>query len=138
MKWKKRGERAVSTVSTPGNRIRAANDTEGSREGRVQANPGLHPLCSVEWEISAFTFILAPTQHSLLLVFLTSQGQNQANPPTQSLSKFYVFKMDHRTRRYLKEMTRDEISDTHNDREGHGRPVLGGSRQSCCCPSPCL
>lgn len=95
-----------------------ANDSEVSGRAEYRQIPGLHPLCSLEWGISAFAFIPPPTPDSLLLVFLTSQVQNQANPSTQSLSKFYIFKMDPRARRYLKEMNRDEISDTHNDLEG--------------------
>lgn len=47
-----------------------------------------------------------------------SQGQNQGKPTHSQLSEFYIFKMDHRTRRYLKDMNRNGISDTYNDLKG--------------------
>lgn len=49
--------------------------------------------------------------------------------------------MDHRARRYFKEMNRNEISDTHGGLTGSQRlPALSlsGSWLSCYCSSPCL
>lgn len=92
-----------------------ANNSEVFSEGSVGKFRGL--TLSVP---GGGNGLFHPSSHhdSLFSVFLTSQGQNQVKPTTQSLSKFYVFKADHRARRYFKEMNRDEISDSDDGLTG--------------------
>lgn len=71
-------------------------------------------LCSRRRGISA-SFL---TEDFLLSVISVSPGQNQGKPTPQSLSKFGVFKMDHRARRHGKETPREEVSNSHASSQG--------------------